>query len=193
MSRRETNVELYSQVQAGDPTSINAMIENNLPYVHWRVRSFLTEWPIYANLEDELISSGYDSVVTSVHALVGKEHANPNPTGYISTAIYRSIIKVIKQLASNIASRQTKKPTKVVPLKPHRCSKPAPCDSKQRELMDEILGCCESDNERLVIQMKADGCTEREISSRVGIPQQSLNRLINDIYTRFKGRNDEYN
>jgi hypothetical protein len=191
--RKRLNMELYPRVQAGDTDAVRSMIENNVPYVHWKVASFLKQWPTYEYLADELISAGYDRVVASVNALVGTSHEEPNPTAYISTAIFRSISQTIRNLPGNGVATKSGPTTKIFPLKPHRCGKRA-LDSNlnQLELFDEILGCCHSDVERQVIRLRADGNTDREVASILGTALGYVNEIRAAIYARFKERNDEY-
>src|SRR4030042_1194127 len=85
---REKNNEVYERLVGGNEATRDEMIQGNMALVIVRVDAFLRECPHMRYLRDDLISAGLVGLCEAVDMMQkGKRVENPNPTGYIYTAI----------------------------------------------------------------------------------------------------------
>jgi len=194
---REKNNELYRCVMAGDEQARRQMIEDNMALVSSKVNAFIREHPEAANLRDDLRNAGYIGLVQAVNAMDKHDNPdNPNPTGYLSIAIHREI----KRLADSEAVISVPDRTQRDARKENRQIK-APAvqqgipqsfadrrQDAQQELMDlrELLdSCCESDDERMILRMREDGHSDRQIANALGLSHTTTYMMRRELERRF--------
>jgi RNA polymerase sigma factor (sigma-70 family) len=98
MTDSEHNIELQKRMLAGDPTAKEEMIRFNLPFVERLVAYHLGRNPKNMWLEDDLLSDASLKLWHVVEQLAIRKpsaNTNANPSGYIQTAVERSILDTI--------------------------------------------------------------------------------------------------
>ena len=194
---REKNSALYSRVMAGDEQARQQMIEGNMALVGNKVNAFICEHPQVAYLRDDLCSSGYIGLVQAVNAMVKhKNPKNPNPTGYLSVAIYREIKRFVDKEAvisvpdrtqrdARKEKRQIKAPTVYNDIPESRGPRQLDTSPKMVELRELLRSCCRSDEERTILKMREDGCSYRKIAEAIGMSNTTTYMMAREIEKRF--------
>jgi len=199
-----SNDKLWPRVAAGDKAAIKEMIESNMSLAVNKVDSYIGIFPHVEHLRDDLISEGFLGVVEAVNRMAKKGPAveNPNPTGYMSWWVMKSIGIVVDREYANAASTGTvwnhKQSGESIP---HQVT--APADLPERsidptaltELRDQIDSCCLTDVDRQIIRMRGGdpalppsehpNMVDREISAALGVPFTTIYMLRRAIYARF--------
>jgi hypothetical protein len=199
VASREKNETLYPRVVAGDKAACAEMIESNMSLVIDKVDSYLRAFPDLAYLRDDLISEGFLGLVYAVNEkMVGSTPRNekkaPSATGYMShwISFYIGILadsqtgmgccsKTVRRL------RQDGKPLpQHVPL-PKNYDMETYEDPAIRvfELRDEILACCESDEDRVIVEMREKGYGDPEIAKTLDLPHCTVFIMRRELYARF--------
>lgn len=210
---RELNDALYPKVVAGDASARNQMIEANMSLVTNKVQAYLSQHPEWNHLRDDLISQGFVGLTQAVNKMAGIVSEDDidipvdvnNPTGLISTYIYHRLGDLIdKELGIRVPGRTFRRKRKAgqmvgVPVKESSLTvedtfqKDAMADPRAMvDLKDELLGCCESPTERLIVDHRQDGRSDSEIAEILGIPKTTAYMMRRGIYARFLQRNPEY-
>lgn len=190
---RQRNDDLYPRVVAGDRAAIDEMICMNMPIVCIKVDDLVGCFPGLAYLRDEMIGEGNLGLVESINKLVG---SNPqkkvNPTGYINVAVQRSIGNLTDR-ELNTSDRtarhrrqhdQEPNSTHKVPDSERVLSQLDYDPNKEVELLDLILGCCQSDEERAIVDLRIKGYVDREIAKTLDIPLTTVFMLRRELYQR---------
>jgi len=199
------NARLYPLVVAGDPAAREEMIQVNSPLVGNRVSAYLAKFPKCQHLRDDLISQGYVGLVTAVNNMVGSDVPNPNPLGFMSFHIQKALGELMDQEATIRVPKRTymenKAKGKLID-RPDKDGSASIDDVLKKDgerdprslvdLMDELLGCCESPTERQIVKHRADGRSDAEIAEILGIPKTTTYMMRRGIYARFLQRNPEY-
>jgi hypothetical protein len=195
---RELNNQLYPLVAAGDKQAAQQMVERNIPLVISKVDDYIFMFPDVAYLRDDLVSEGNLGLCIAVDKMAEKGPVpNPNPTGYISYWIQYRLGTVVDAEQANGASSRT------IALKAEKgeiISKQVSGfnvyahDGEEQdptaliELMDEIEGCCESEEELTIVRMRARNHVDQEIAQAINTPLSTTYMLRRGIYKRFLER-----
>lgn len=59
-------------------------------------------------------------------------------------------------------------------------------DSQDSDVLELILACCETDEERAIVRLRIDGHTDEEIGEQLGVSRQTVNRRRQAIEERFE-------
>lgn len=194
VASRESNDALYPQVAAGNQEAIKKMIESNMSLVIDKVDSYIRCWSEIAYLRDDMISEGFLGLTVAVQRMATKgEASNPNPTGYMSYWInYHIGSTVDKERAVGVGDRTVRRrqqdgdelPTSV-PL-PDTFNKDEGVDPmSQVDLQDLIESCCETEFDRVIVEMKAKRYSDKEIAATLDIPHTTTYMMRRAIYARF--------
>ena len=194
---------------------MDEMILLNMAMVKYTVKKFVERNPCYGFLLSDLISNASVGLVKAVNRMAGIADKDsdpvpgysdkPNPTSFIGFYIFLYIGKLIEEESLVYIPKTTRFDRKksgkelLVPIKEasidvsFTLEKDGERDPRtMTDLMDEIIGCCETETERQLINHRIEGRSDQEISDIMGIPRISLNLMRRQIYARFKERNDEY-
>lgn len=195
---RELNDELYPLVAAGDKAAAKQMIERNLGIVVLKVNDCIRYFPHVDYLRDDLISEGMLGLCMAVKKMAEKGPVpNPNSTGYIKYWIQYRIGTVVDAEQANGASSRT------IDLKAEKGETIAKQvggfdvynhDGEQQDptvlidLMDEIEGCCETEEELTIVRMRAKNYVDQDIAKAINTPLSTTYMLRRGIYKRFLER-----
>ena len=167
---RKVNDELYLRVTSGDESAKNEMIEANLPLCTYKVKAFLFKCPEFEHLEDELFSAASLALCEAVRSMAkAGPREGANPSAYLSTAVQRAIL--------NAVDVECEKPESELIEEPE--------DDNGTNLLDKILACAVSESERQIVMLRAEGLTDNDISSRLGISSSAIHRTRKEIEARF--------
>jgi hypothetical protein len=208
---RKRNDELYPLVAKADRAAMDEMILLNMAMVKHNVKLFLARNPGFAFLHADLISQATIGLVQAVNKMAGindeddgpdLDNEKPNPTSLIGTFIFYRLGELIdSESGLRVPGRSLRRKAKDGFIPP---SKEATIDSSyvfEREglvdprsmvdLEDEIIGCCDSEQDRQIVTLRKQGRSDQDISEIMGIPRSTVQLMRQSIYERFKERNDE--
>ena len=200
---REKNNELYSQVMVGDEQARQQMIEGNMALVGSKVNAFIREHPQVAQLRDDLCSAGYVGLVQAVNAMdKHKTPKNPNPTGYLSVAIYREIKRFVDSEAvisvpdrtqrdARKDNRHIKTPAVHQDISESYAVQKKDTSLEMVELRDLLYSCCNSDDERRILQMREEGYSDRKIADAIGLSHTTTYMMRRELGKRFQNKLQE--
>jgi hypothetical protein len=212
---RIKNDELYPLVAAQNKAAMDEMILLNMAMVKYSVNTFVDRNPGFAFLKADLISSASVGLVKAVNRMAGIPDKDgdpiptftdkPNPTSFIGFYIFLYIGKLVEEeslvhVPGRVRRDRKKKGKEIfVPNKEESIDSTFILERDGLrdprtvvDLTDEIMGCCETNIEREIIQHRIEGRSDQEISDILGVPRISLNLMRRQIYQRFKDRNEEY-
>lgn len=199
---REANSNLFDAVAAGDPAAREQLILQNMPLVQYKVDNFLRAFPKYNYLRDDLVSEGYVGLVEVVNKIARGELENTNPTGYLGLAIQESISIAIEDDALIRVPRRTQNYKKrtgeplELPRKTNTLAEVSWCSdgfdfTADMVLRDELLACCEIEEEREILRLREMGHPDETIAAILGLARVTVYMLRREIYGRFLERNPE--
>ncbi|MGA2066861.1 MAG: hypothetical protein ABSG86_17925 [Thermoguttaceae bacterium] len=187
----ERNNELFPLVVAGDAAARRAMIEENMALVKVKAKALIAEIPGVAYLRDDLVSAGYIGLVEVVNKVSkGKIRCRGFNTA-AGTAITRKMLdllpfeKTIRVPRSSWSAAKKKKR----PINPPEVFNALPETLKAvpqltADLRDVCDACCDTDDERTCLQMRAEKYTFEEIAEALGVKPSQAQR----IFSRLKHR-----
>lgn len=201
---RELNDQLYPLVKAGDQGAREKMILANMAMVTCKVGAYLDQFPHCSHLREDLLSQGYAGLTEAVNNMVGQVIDDPNPTGFMSLHIHHALGELLEQESAIRIPKRTLVHKKAngnelrVPAKEasltaeHVFEREAQRDPRSMtDLMDEILGCCENDTEKQIVNLRSEGRSDADIAAMLGIPKTTTYMMRRGIYARFLERNPE--
>ncbi len=208
VASREENDRLYPLVAACDKSAIDKMIESNMPLVISKVESFIRCFPGAAYLRDDLQSEGLLGLAKAVNKMAeAGPRENANATGYISYWVHYHLGLVIDNEKANGASQRTiqRKSNDDEPM-PH-CVAMSQCvgaggneyvdftaypfadepsdPMAMSDLRDLIYSCCETEQDRIIVDMREASHTDKEIAAVIDAPVTNTYMLRRAIYARF--------
>ena len=211
---KKRNEELYPLVAAGDRKAMDEMIMLNMALVKHKVDLLLNQYPQYGFLVADLISQGTIGLVQAVNLMAGirKGIEGPvpeisedkfNPTGFIATTIFYRLGELLDaENGIRVPGRSRRRKIKsgfAVPVKENSIESEYTLDMAGAvdpratvDLLDEIYGCCDTDQEREIVRHRIEGRSDQEIADIIEISRWSVYMIRQEIEKRFKGRNDEY-
>ena len=192
-SDRERNERLYPRLMAGDEKAHEEMVEGNMPLVIVKVNSFIQRNPQLAHLRDDLHSAGFVGLVQAVNKMAeNKGSAIINPTDYLSAAITNELTTLRAKEAdtgfSNISAADRKEANlpAIIHSVPESMEDPRQTATQETlELRDMLESCCESDEERTLIRMREEGCSDREAAEALNMSRTSVHTLRKKLEERF--------
>lgn len=188
---KEENDALYPRVAGGDQAAIKLMIESNVGLVIERVESYIRVYPTVGYLRDDLVAEGLLGLTKAVRRMSNEGmQDNPNPTNYISCYVTKAIGAVIEQEGSASVPAETARQMKGRGEAIPRC---VPLNNDKREvdprvmieLRDIIDACCETAEDRIIVEMREKGYVDKEIAARLDLPHTTVYMLRRDLYRRF--------
>lgn len=176
---------------AGDDSALNAAVVECMPIVEETVLDFVNKKG-FGHLYDDLVSEGYLKLMTAVPKIRKslKESAEENPTGYLQNAIRSCILEFISKEVNVGMPRRSRhralKNGKAVAscsadsdgLEQHRSREDA---AELREMIGEL---CEDADQRMIVDMRARGFTNQEISDELHIDTREIAKLLNQLETK---------
>jgi hypothetical protein len=175
--------------------AMKQMIESNMSLVVYRVESYVRAFPTLSHLTDDMTSEGFVGLTTAVNKMAEQGAVEkPHPTSYMTDWITYHIGTVAdKETAmgsSGKTVRRKRDDGKALPLHvslPKNLEMETYEDDGIRlfELRDEILGCCESDEDRMIVDMREKGYVDNDIAKTLGLPYTTVYLLRRELYARF--------
>ena len=186
-----TNAELVTRLKAGEDVR-EELITNNLGLVRTIVGSFVRSMPHVYYLDQDLVSEGHFAVIEAVDALKTRQH-DDNVTRYISRTINNRLSKFIRQETSLVPPRtqldhesdDLEAPTvKTAGLIVQMKETPEPV-----ELLDEIYAACESDEDRVIVDLRRKGHADKYIAGVLNLSNTRVHQLRKAIEERYDSAN----
>jgi len=189
----ETNATLLTRLKAGEDVRAE-LISSNLGLVRTIVGSFVRSMPNVYYLDQDLVSEGHIALVEAVDALKGRPH-DENVTRYIARVINNRLSKFIReetslvphrtQLDYETESERVDAPTvKTVGLIVRLKETPEPT-----ELLDAIYAACQSDNDRVIVDLRRKGYKDEYIANVLNLSFQRIFQLRTAIEERYDSAN----
>lgn len=195
---REKNDILWPRVVAGEKSACDEMIQSNMSLVIDKVDSYIRSFPDLAYLRDDLISEGFVGLVYAVNKkMVGSSPRGDkkvNPTGYMSYWIaYHIGLVADKEAALGSCTKTVRRKRDDGRSLPRHVPLPKNMESETYddagfrilELKDEILGCCETEDDRVIVDLREKGYVDSEIAKTLNLPHTTVYVMRREIYRRF--------
>jgi hypothetical protein len=188
-----TNEELFPLVAARDQKSRDALIEANMALVKFKADAYIAMFPHLEYLRDDMIGEGNLSLVEAVDRIRDGVVSNAgNITGYLSIAVQKSIGHLIDNelYSSDRTARRDRlngdepRPLHKVPDSEHVIGELEFDPRKEVDLLELILGCCETDEERAIVDLRTKGYVDIEVARQLDIPRSTVQLLRLDLYRR---------
>jgi hypothetical protein len=210
---RARNNELYPLVALADRAAMDEMILLNMAMVKHTVKSFLGRNPSFGYLQQDLVSQATIGLVQAVNKMAGLEDEDqsspkfnkekPNPSSLIGTFIFYRLGELIdSENGLRVPGRTLRRKSKtgfVVPVKEgtveasYTLEKEGQTDPRTSvDLIDELEGCCETDQELQIMRQRIRGSDDPEIAEMFSIPRSTVNLIRRQIEQRFRERNPTY-
>jgi hypothetical protein len=185
----ESNLEYLEQIRGLPAGSlereelITKFIEDNIPLVILRVNSYLGITPSESYLIDDMIAEGFLALTEAVRKLADADTPEDggNPSGYIG----QRIIWAISRLAENESKAHFLNPK-------YRADSIDVIDPRDIiEVNDALYAACETEEDRIIIEMRVRGCTDQDISDRLEIPRRAVCFQRHQIEKRYRQLSEE--
>ena len=196
----DENLELYTQVVAGDTFARQEMIERNMALVLSKVDSFVASRPSVKYLRDDLVSMGSIGLVNAVNTMAAGT-AVENPTGYLGAAIVYELQHLF----------ETEDPIPVSRRSLHRGEENGDsspglervssthlehCSTNENtpgivELRDLLESCCTTQRDRACLRLLEEGHSREEIGRILGISKSYAIKLCRRIEDCFLAKEAE--
>lgn len=174
----EENDSLAVKVRAQDPQAREDLIVGNIPLVRHRVRSWVSLYPHLQYLQEDMVSEGLVGLVEAVNRIAKlPEPENNNVTGCLSVAITRAV--------GHYVAREEVEPKVSLPdyvAKTVEVRDP----TEFVDFVDSLYGACDSDEHRMILQMRAEGASEKEVAAALDCSQQTVSVLLDEIRQNFE-------
>jgi hypothetical protein len=201
----QVNDELYPLVSAGDEAAIIQMIELNMSLVVAKVAAYIRCYPFAAYLQDELLSEGFVGLTKGVRKMAEDGPIfNPKPTRYMEYWILCHVGAVIDREDANGESDRLKRlrrqqeknnPGESEQIRLRRVPLPDSMANSSHadelvdpmampDLRDLIAACCETDIDRIIVDMREKGYKDAEIAKVIETPYSTTYMLRRAIYRR---------
>lgn len=188
---------------AGEDGCLQAAITESMPLAEQMVRTLITKAPGFAYLEDDLIGEMNLLLVEWIPKMreTASEAEKLNPQGYLSTAMHRRIINFVNEQTSldapSTSRRRAEKngdgdliDTPFVSGQPFDFTLANDDRAEQEraaiDLRMTIDDCCQSREERMIVDMRARGFTQTEIAEELGMSQKVISRTLAELQTRVE-------
>ena len=185
-------MELYERVAAGDQVARDELIELvNMPLVTLKVRDYVACFPQLAHMNDDLIGEGNLAVVDAANRMMASATIR-NVTGYLGVAVNKAIGNFIdgELYPDDRAARRNRQNGS----QQEQLHKVMDSDSvigqlehdprQEAELLEMIVGLCESDEERAIVDLRIKGYVDAEIARQLDIPLTTTYMLRRELYAR---------
>lgn len=190
---KQRNNELFDLVVGGSKVARDEMIVLNMPLVTFKVDAYLSCFPHLEYLRDDLVGEGNLALVEVMnHIGTGNVKAG-NVTGYLSLSIQKRIGQAIDGEMFTTSKHSVRRwrregenanPLHKVPNSDFVLSQLENDTRKEADLLDAILDCCESDEERAIVDLRIKGYKDDEIASQLEISKTTIFMLRRQLYQR---------
>lgn len=190
---KQRNAELLPFVAAGDQSARDEMVVLNMPLVSFKVDAYLSCFPHLEYLRDDLVSEGNVALIEAVDRCRSCNGGSINPIGYLSVAIHKQIghfvdseIFANPDRTTRFRRQQGKDPERShkVPNSDFVLSELFQDTRKEAELLELILDCCESEEERAIVDLRIKGYKDDEIASQLEMSKTAVFMLRRELYQR---------
>lgn len=174
----EENEALAVQVRAGDEKAREDMMLGNIALAKHKVNTWITLYPHLHYLYEDMLSEGVYGLVRAIDRMSkhpGKEDSNP--TGLLSVAITQAIGRFV--------AREEKEPK--IPLPEWVANTVEDRDPTEFvDFVDSLYGACDSEEHRIILRMRAEGASEKEIAQVLDCSQQTISIMLDEIRQNFE-------
>lgn len=189
---RERNNALYPRVARGDKEARDELIELNMPLVAIKVDDYLTCFPHLSYLTDDLVGEGNLALVSACDKIMRGEVTNDNLTGYLRVSIHNVIGHYVDdELHSSDRSARRRRQNGEDPQRFHKVPNSnyvldelSHDPRAEADLHELILGCCDSDEERAIVDLRIKGYKDDEIARQLDISKTTVFMLRRELYQR---------
>ncbi len=156
---------------------IEAMILDNVPFVMRKVDIYIALFPSVTFLTDDLINEGLFALTTAVKDLAKRNAPEDggNCTGFIGKRIEWALGRLIENDEAETIPKGYAPPSKVKVVNPMDII-------DTRDLIDAA---CESEEDRVIVEMREKGCTLEEIAARLSISRRAVFVMRHELQRRY--------
>jgi DNA-directed RNA polymerase specialized sigma subunit len=184
--------DLYTRVMQGDKAARDQMIAENMPLVLFKVSSYLGCFPGMEYLRDDIVGEGNVALVVAVDMIRDGRVTNSNIPGYISVSVQTAIGNFIDRelYSSDRTARRNRsagaesEPMHKVSDSDHVIGELEIDPRKEADLLELIIGCCQTDEERAIVDLRVKGYVDAEIARQLDIPLTTTYMLRRELYQR---------
>ena len=156
-----------------DLGDFNEFIKENMPFVTKKVEAFVTKFPQYTYLQDDLLSEGFLALTKAAHELAkGKQGPNLNPSGLIYVCVRNALIDLVKRERHVPLTKDIEASLLVDPI-------------SEIELKVDLQALCKDEKDRRIIEMREQGHTDEEIGAELGISRSQAGRRRQSLHARY--------
>jgi hypothetical protein len=179
------DMESIRRLPAGDQRKslINKLIQDNIPLVVIKLNTYLGLFPGVAYLQHDMFSAGLVALTEAAHRLseLDTPEDGGNPSGFIGQAIIWAMGRVVENEARQAVPKDY--------YPPHQ-----PREVDPREIIfvrDLLSAACQTDEDRIIIEMRERGCKDHEIASRLCISRTSVRVQRHELMLRYLALHEE--
>ncbi len=163
------------------------LVTQNMDKVDAAVGHVLKQFPEFAFFKDDLVSAGYLGLVEAAEKVNNAEDIPAYLYSAVENAVKASLVEEGEIRVPQTSKRRLRKRGEEVDLQFTRADIAVASDHSN-ELYEEILACCVTDDEKIVVGLKRQGYTQEEIEEKTGIPQRQVSRSLEAVEERLKER-----
>jgi RNA polymerase sigma factor (sigma-70 family) len=183
----EQNEVLLPLVALGDDAARKRMINGNVALVCARVECYIRLWPVVEYLRDDMTSAGIAGLCEAVNKIVDG-HPVTYATGYLSYWINWRIRQLVAREMREALLSDEQHPV----VASEKIARDDP-SARMLELRELIYSCCETEQDRQLIELRDKGTEIDEIARLLGVSRATLYRSLKRIETRFEHKCSELN
>lgn len=188
-------VKLFDSLLAGDETAFEKLCSIHGDHVRSMARTFVARNPSSAHLKDDLVSEGVLAVVAALRFIQSNQDGTTVESleGYLTTSIRNAFLTLVENeqairfpLKKRKALKYELQKVKQTPF--DMVDVPAAEPSDLDDLMQGFLSVCVTDQERTLVEMRANGHVDQSIARCLGCSITTVQRMRWRIEERFNER-----
>lgn len=183
-------MKLLTSLLAGDTAAFEKLCSIYSETVRSMVKAFIARNPSSSHLKDDLISEGVLAVVNTLRTLQETQESPEDLKLYMGTAIWHGFLLGVENeqtIRSPLKKRKYyKSEFEKVKQSPHELNEIADREyADLNELMDSLNAACRNDTEQMVIGMRSEGMSDRQIAHATGYSESTVCRMRQRVEQRF--------
>jgi hypothetical protein len=158
-------------------TKIDDMILANIPLIFAKLEVYIALYGSVQFLYDDLISSGTVALTEAIQKLAGVD--TPRDGGNCTAFIAQRILWAMCDTVEQFERQQIPKgyvPPKATVVDP----------TSLLEIRDLMLFCCQTEEDKIIFEMRERGSKDQEIADRLSISRRAVNLARHEMQQRYE-------
>jgi len=188
----ESNIRDMEAIrETGSKDLIDKFITDNIPYAISKVESYIREHPSFDRHRDELIGVALEGLTEAVYDLAKRETPKDggNPSAFIGRKIFWHIQDFVKQeIAQNVPEDYIPKKYAISDqcnINDHNIFDIAVNPVDIIDFEDTLAGICETVDDMMILNMRAENQTDSEIADALGITRRMVSQRRAELQQRY--------